>query len=478
MGYQKTPGAGTSGGGSKGYRKGGGYGGYGSSKGFCGSGSSGGANSLSLPNSLALKAVILLGITKLRDSLIVVEIIPVDHVYCIWMMKNHGDPKSYTKLFRNSGEAIVKIRNDDNDALYIDTTKMMAALLNVELRIFWRDFQARLNRSMILIAGSGPLQDAQNNRSSIAEMVEGFPVVTESQDNWATMWDEYAMNREALGHVVFILQFGKVKYWDGTPAIHNAMFGSKIFINYDLPEIAAFRTRVQDREGYDANQLMIQHVAPEVKVVTVAEFFHRSVKKMVGGIRECDPDSHCIVYATIHRIHKEHGWAYTACKSCNKRVDIITHVNRKPTFVCDDHGNTQAAARFKCRLLAHKEKSLDQLHFVFFNTKLLQAVLEHTVLGGVRGVGGGGGGGWELMEKYGMDTDDYFPEDLDEIVGKKYLFKVYFSEYNYGSGSGESSGVKKRRVFIDLDELDTESEDDEGNSNAEDFVKVKVEPEE
>ncbi|GJY26336.1 hypothetical protein Tco_0401062, partial [Tanacetum coccineum] len=34
MGYQKTHGAGTSGGGSKGYRKGGGYGDYGSSKGF------------------------------------------------------------------------------------------------------------------------------------------------------------------------------------------------------------------------------------------------------------------------------------------------------------------------------------------------------------------------------------------------------------------------------------------------------------
>ncbi|GJQ94136.1 hypothetical protein Tco_0005275 [Tanacetum coccineum] len=46
MGYQKTPGAGTSGGGYKGYRKGGGYGGYGSSKGFGGyggSGSSGGS---------------------------------------------------------------------------------------------------------------------------------------------------------------------------------------------------------------------------------------------------------------------------------------------------------------------------------------------------------------------------------------------------------------------------------------------------
>ncbi|GJX61620.1 hypothetical protein Tco_0294520 [Tanacetum coccineum] len=42
MGYQKTPtGAGSSFGGSKGYRKGGGYGGYGGSNGFGGFGSSG-----------------------------------------------------------------------------------------------------------------------------------------------------------------------------------------------------------------------------------------------------------------------------------------------------------------------------------------------------------------------------------------------------------------------------------------------------
>ncbi|GKE76950.1 replication protein A 70 kDa DNA-binding subunit B [Tanacetum coccineum] len=216
------------------------------------------------------------------------------------------------------------------------------------------------------------------------------------------MWDEYAMNREALGHVVFILQLGK----EYRPFIMPCS-GSNIFINRDLPEIAAFRTRVQDREGYDANQLMIQHVAPEVKVVTVAEFFHRSVKKMVGGIRECDPDSHCIVYATIHRIHKEHGWAYTACKSCNKRVDIITHANRKPTFVCDDHGNTQAAARFKV-IVRLKDESGSAL-VLFFSTNFYK-LSKHTA--------------WELMEKYGMDTDDYFPEDLDEIVGKKYLFKV------------------------------------------------------
>ncbi|GJW89243.1 hypothetical protein Tco_0164583 [Tanacetum coccineum] len=45
------------------------------------------------------------------------------------------------------------------------------------------------------------------------------------------------------------------------------------------------------------------------------------------------------------------------------------------------------------------------------------------------------------------------------------------------SGSGESSGSKKRRVVIDLDEIDSDPEDEGGNSNIPDLVPVKVEPE-
>ena len=46
---------------------------------------------------------------------------------------------------------------------------------------------------------------------------------------------------------------------------------------------------------------------------------------------------------------QEEGWAYTACKTCNKRVNIIPakahgpSKSRKPTFTCDRHGTVQAA---------------------------------------------------------------------------------------------------------------------------------------
>ncbi|GKD25141.1 replication protein A 70 kDa DNA-binding subunit B, partial [Tanacetum coccineum] len=34
-------------------------------------------------------------------------------------------------------------------------------------------------------------------------------------NHWVNMWDEYAIKRDELGHVIFILQLGKMKYWDG-----------------------------------------------------------------------------------------------------------------------------------------------------------------------------------------------------------------------------------------------------------------------
>ncbi|GKF44897.1 replication protein A 70 kDa DNA-binding subunit B, partial [Tanacetum coccineum] len=125
------------------------------------------------------------------------------------------------------------------------------------------------------------------------------------------------------------------------------------------------------------NQVKIELFSPEVKVVSIAEFFHGAINRMVGDIRDSEPDSHCIVYARIHRIHKEHGWAFK----------VIVRV-------IDEYGSAP---------------------LLFFNNNFVK-LSRHTA--------------WELIEKYNMDPNDYWPEELDHIVGKKCLFKIFYSEYN------------------------------------------------
>ncbi|GKD83431.1 replication protein A 70 kDa DNA-binding subunit B, partial [Tanacetum coccineum] len=138
---------------------------------------------------------------------------------------------------------------------------------------------------------------------------------------------------------------------------------------------------------YDKNQFKISLFAPHKSMVTISEFFNGAVKKMVSSIRECEQKSHCIVYAKIHMIHKENGWAYTGCKKCNKKVNVVdtkassSAGKSKVTFYCEDHGVVQVASR------------------------------------------------------HGMDVDEYWPGELLDLVSKRMLFKLYYLDYNVNNNN-------------------------------------------
>ncbi|GJT41750.1 replication protein A 70 kDa DNA-binding subunit B [Tanacetum coccineum] len=90
-------------------------------------------------------------------------------------------------------------------------------------------------------------------------------------DSWAKKWDAYADKLDTIGHIDVMLLLGKVKYRNNAPAVHNALFRTKIYINRQLPELLNFRHRYESRQEYDANQHKIQLVAHEAKMVTPQE---------------------------------------------------------------------------------------------------------------------------------------------------------------------------------------------------------------
>ncbi|GJW08210.1 hypothetical protein Tco_1570633 [Tanacetum coccineum] len=106
---------------------------------------------------------------------------------------------------------------------------------------------------------------------------------------------------------------------------------TKLYINADIPEIAAFRQRYTEIDGYDPKNMTISLFSPVKKELTPEEFFQGAIKKM---------SFHCILFARIHKIHREHGWANLACKKCGriaKEVDeaeaaSIPRNNRRPTL--------------------------------------------------------------------------------------------------------------------------------------------------
>ncbi|GJV77293.1 replication protein A 70 kDa DNA-binding subunit B [Tanacetum coccineum] len=118
----------------------------------------------------------------------------------------------------------------------------------------------------------------------------------------------------------------------GTPSIHNALFGTKMFINRDLPEILSFRQQLKELPEYDESQFKI--LCSPLK----------SRWSLLLNFLMSDP--------VIHMIYKENGWAYTACKECNKKVNVVESKamssagKSKVTFYCEDHGAVQVASSY------------------------------------------------------------------------------------------------------------------------------------
>ncbi|PWA75538.1 replication protein A 70 kDa DNA-binding subunit [Artemisia annua] len=233
-------------------------------------------------------------------------------------------------------------------------------------------------------------------------------------DAMADMFVSYASNRENDGHVVLIIQLAKVKYWKGEMAcvidnvsVSPAMNGTKLFINADLPE-----------------------------------------------------EVNCVVYAKIHKIQKEFGWCYPACKQCSRIAkeseysDLSASAGyAKKSWRCDKHGMLKSVThRYKVivRVIDHTgSASL----ILFDNT--IQRLLDIPCV--------------KLKEQYDGVDDDDFPTELDILIGKKMLFRFLYSEFNINNNnhvyqvkmiSDEKAMIKKfKEGFV-------YEEDDGRNDNA------------
>lgn len=76
------------------------------------------------------------------------------------------------------------------------------------------------------------------------------------------MWNDYYEKRDSIGCIIVLLQLGKIKYWDGTPVVHNAIFGTKVFMNSSLPEIFDFRKSYQAHDNFNKSEFKIELYTP------------------------------------------------------------------------------------------------------------------------------------------------------------------------------------------------------------------------
>ncbi|PWA86686.1 replication protein A 70 kDa DNA-binding subunit B [Artemisia annua] len=247
-------------------------------------------------------------------------------------------------------------------------------------------------------------------------------------DGWVDRFNSLAKQLNSMKNVVMILQIGKVKYFNGKPSVSNGAFATKLYLNDNIPEINTFRKMYQEMDGYVEKNIVLNIFSPSKKEITADEFFENAVRKMVGSIRESEYQFECIVYAKIHKVHREHGWWYLACKKCGcvakepEEHGESSSSKKKPktkVWFCKQHKEvTNVGPRYKVIVRVIDDTgSASLLLYEDIITKLVDIPCH------------------KLKAKYGDQADDIFPDELAPIVGKKLLFRFLYSSYNINNNN-------------------------------------------
>ncbi|GJY89718.1 replication protein A 70 kDa DNA-binding subunit B [Tanacetum coccineum] len=263
----------------------------------------------------------------------------------------------------------------------------------------------------------------QLRRTIILEDVHGAQLECCFFDAWCNKFTKLYDERESMGHVVMILQLCKVKYFNAKPSVSPAMYSTKLYLNDDIQEIAAFRQRYSEKEGFDPANHTIAVYTPVKKEITADDFFKGAIKKTVGSIRDSDGPYHCLLYAKIHKIHRENGWTYLACKKCGRSAkeadsDESSYSGKRTTtnkfWNCRIHkGLTASLVHMRFKVVVRVMDDTGSASLLLFDDLVFNLT--------------NGEQCHKLIQEHGPNYDDYFPPELNVLVGKKVLWPFQYT---------------------------------------------------
>ncbi|GKA47384.1 replication protein A 70 kDa DNA-binding subunit B [Tanacetum coccineum] len=138
----------------------------------------------------------------------------------------------------------------------------------------------------------------QLRRTIILEDVQGAQLECCFFDAWCNKFAKLHDKRESMGHVVMILQLCKVMYFNEKPFVSPAMYSTKLYLNDDIQEIAAFKQRSLVNLNSSSSQMdkvlslydleFKQRLEMKILAVGVA-----SLTPIQAHIWFCIPDTYC-----------------------------------------------------------------------------------------------------------------------------------------------------------------------------------------
>ncbi|CAI9117300.1 OLC1v1018666C1 [Oldenlandia corymbosa var. corymbosa] len=308
-----------------------------------------------------------------------------------------------------------------------------------------------------LIAYSNPIVDYGKKRISVEledERADRLKV---------TLWGEHVdrvvdyMSTNPSYPVVLIVQYVKCKKYyllitddmiteTAKASVTTNLLNGKIYLDdMTMPDISGYKDRAFDDEIKHASIHRISLMSSISGYTTYEDFISGASLLSLADIKDMNEAGYVVVFGKITGLAKVFDWSYIGCRDCNKKVEEIENVRGKKTI--SERTNAQVG---KGRIADGQKKLTVEKKWMFGNHGPVSAVgakfkLQVYVMdaSGSRIVTL-----WDRMvynfinktaENLREQEGNDYPKVLDELIGKKCLFRLDVSNYNIRNSKSEIS---------------------------------------
>ncbi|XP_052627211.1 uncharacterized protein LOC122197556 [Lactuca sativa] len=212
------------------------------------------------------------------------------------------------------------------------------------------------------------------------------------------LWGSFAMklntyisqHNNDTAPVIILLRLAKLKIWGGQPQVGNCLFGSRLHINDDMPQILEFKSNLN---------------ALDTNVESSSRTSQLNSDTGVG----------LTIIATIIGFDMDDGWYSFYCRDCSKKVTKNDDDVDAGPFHCDGCGFVSDVFG-KIRIVVRVQDESGSSSFVLFERHVKDLIHR--------------GNQW-LMDKIAKDQGrQQIPDEFKILLNKKFFFKVQISMFN------------------------------------------------
>lgn len=237
-----------------------------------------------------------------------------------------------------------------------------------------------------------------------------------------SLWGEHAKKMHTFvkekgcsdGPVVVLLQLAKFLIYNDAPQVSNSVYGSRLFINGEMPEIKQFMESMNNI-GADANSVdVVVQLSSNTVVSNEADYYNNFEFKHFDELLEISEPIGCVVVGKVLRIDHQPGWYYHKCKVCHS-VATSNDEGATHPFYCKQCGDIKDVYK-KIRVSIIVQDPTGTVSLTMFEREVTRIIKKPASV---------------LFAKIGkMPANALYPDDLNLIVDKTFVFKLSITEFN------------------------------------------------